>query len=167
LSDPIPGPRAKDGDHAALSALCERRAGVERWLRICSPTRRTPDAAQEALAKVRPRQAVSRRVGFTTWRTVVVNTCATWPRGSRAALRAAGRGPARAADGARPVAVGACRLLGSRPNSRRSPPGARGWSLKDAFDWSFTKEIASRDGIPIGTAKCAHTGRGLRERLAR
>jgi DNA-directed RNA polymerase specialized sigma24 family protein len=40
--------------------------------------------------------------------------------------------------------------------------------LKDAFDWSFA-EIASRDGIPIGTAKCyAHRARSsLRERLAR
>jgi DNA-directed RNA polymerase specialized sigma24 family protein len=39
--------------------------------------------------------------------------------------------------------------------------------LKDAFDWSFA-EIASRDGIPVGTAKCyAHRARSsLRERLA-
>ena len=40
--------------------------------------------------------------------------------------------------------------------------------LKYTIDWSFA-EIASRDGIPIGTAKCyAHRARSsLRERLAR
>ncbi|HEY8773399.1 MAG TPA: sigma factor-like helix-turn-helix DNA-binding protein, partial [Gaiellaceae bacterium] len=39
--------------------------------------------------------------------------------------------------------------------------------LKDAFEWSFA-EIAERDGIPVGTAKCyAHRARSsLRDRLA-
>ena len=55
------------------------------------------------------------------------------------------------------------RLLELRDDSE-----ARVVVLKDAFDWSFA-EIASCDGIPIGTAKCyAHRARSsLRERLAR
>ena len=102
LSDPILVQRTKDGDRAALSALCERHAPrVERPAgHLLSDPEDAGDAAQEALAKVCSQQA----------RVVV---------------------------------------------------------LKDGFDWSFA-EIASQDGIPVGTAKCyAHRARNsLRQRLA-
>jgi AcrR family transcriptional regulator len=45
--------------------------------------------------------------------------------------------------------------------------GSKFTLLKDAFDWSFA-EIAARNEIPVGTAKCyAHRARSsLRNRLA-
>src|SRR5262245_13945201 len=70
LSDPILVTRAKDGDRAALAALCERHApGVERLAgHLLSDPEDARDAAQESLAKlcVRIRQFRAESQ-FTTW----------------------------------------------------------------------------------------------------
>jgi RNA polymerase sigma-70 factor (ECF subfamily) len=175
LSDPILVRRAKDGDRAALSALCERHAPrVERLAaHLLSDPEDAGDAAQEALAKVCVRVKQFRGESeFTTWlHRLVVNTC----RDVSARQRARCCEPLfedrrEAADGdpARALALAELRSELSTELASISARQARVVVLKDAFDWSFA-EIASRDGIPIGTAKCyAHRARSsLRERLAR
>jgi len=174
LSDPILVQRAKDGDHAALAALCERHAPrVERLAaHLLSNPEDAGDAAQEALAKVCVRVKQFRGESeCTTWlHRLVANTCRDVAARQRARrcepLVEDGR---EAADGdpARALALAELRSELSAELASISARQARVVVLKDAFDWSFA-EIASRDGIPIGTAKCyAHRARSsLRERLA-
>ena len=175
LSDPILVQRAKDGDRAALSALCERHAPrVERLAAHLLPNPEDAgDAAQEALAKVCVRVRQFRGESeFTTWlHRLVVNTCrdvAARQRARRCEPLVEDRREAADGDPARALALAELRSELSAELASISARQARVVVLKDAFDWSFA-EIASRDGIPIGTAKCyAHRARSsLRERLAR
>jgi len=175
LSDPILVQRAKDGDRAALSALCERHAPrVERLAaHLLSNPEDAGDAAQEALAKVCVRVKQFRGESeFTTWlHRLVVNTCrdvAARQRARRCEPLVEDRREAADGDPARALALAELRSELSAELASISARQARVVVLKDAFDWSFA-EIASRDGIPIGTAKCyAHRARSsLRERLAR
>ncbi len=175
LSDPILVQRAKDGDRAALSALCERHAPrVERLAaHLLSNPEDAGDAAQEALAKVCVRVRQFRGESeFTTWlHRLVVNTCrdvAARQRARRCEPLVEDRREAADGDPARALALAELRFELSAELASISARQARVVVLKDAFDWSFA-EIASRDGIPIGTAKCyAHRARSsLRERLAR
>jgi RNA polymerase sigma-70 factor, ECF subfamily len=174
LSDPILVQRAKDGDRAALSALCERHAPrVERLAaHLLSDPEDAGDAAQEALAKVCVRLRQFRGESqFTTWlHRLVVNTCrdvAERQRARRCEPLVEDRREARDGDPARALALAELRSELSAELASISAQQARVVVLKDAFDWSFA-EIASRDGIPVGTAKCyAHRARSsLRERLA-
>ena len=175
LSDPILVQRAKDGDHAALAALCERHAPrVERLAaHLLSNPEDAGDAAQEALAKVCVRVKQFRGESeFTTWlHRLVANTCrdvAARQRARRCEPLVEDRREAADGDPARALALAELRFELSAELASISARQARVVVLKDAFDWSFA-EIASRDGIPIGTAKCyAHRARSsLRERLAR
>ena len=175
LSDPILVQRAKDGDRAALSALCERHAPrVERLAaHLLANPEDAGDAAQEALAKVCVRVKQFRGESeFTTWlHRLVVNTCrdvAARQRARRCEPLVEDRREAADGDPARALALAELRSELSAELASISARQARVVVLKDAFDWSFA-EIASRDGIPIGTAKCyAHRARSsLRERLAR
>jgi len=175
LSDPILVQRAKDGDRAALSALCERHAPrVERLAaHLLSNPEDAGDAAQEALAKVCVRVRQFRGESeFTTWlHRLVVNACrdvAARQRARRCEPLVEDRREAADGDPARALALAELRSELSAELASISARQARVVVLKDAFDWSFA-EIASRDGIPIGTAKCyAHRARSsLRERLAR
>ena len=175
LSDPILVQRAKDGDRAALSALCERHAPrVERLAaHLLANPEDAGDAAQEALAKVCVRVRQFRGESeFTTWlHRLVVNTCrdvAARQRARRCEPLVEDRREAADGDPARALALAELRSELSAELASISARQARVVVLKDAFDWSFA-EIASRDGIPIGTAKCyAHRARSsLRERLAR
>jgi len=175
LSDPILVQRAKDGDRAALSALCERHAPrVERLAaHLLSNPEDAGDAAQEALAKVCVRVRQFRGESeFTTWlHRLVANTCrdvAARQRARRCEPLVEDRREAADGDPARALALAELRSELSAELASISARQARVVVLKDAFDWSFA-EIASRDGIPIGTAKCyAHRARSsLRERLAR
>ena len=175
LSDPILVQRAKDGDHAALAALCERHAPrVERLAaHLLSNPEDAGDAAQEALAKVCVRVKQFRGESeFTTWlHRLVANTCrdvAARQRARRCEPLVEDRREAADGDPARALALAELRSELSAELASISARQARVVVLKDAFDWSFA-EIASRDGIPIGTAKCyAHRARSsLRERLAR
>jgi RNA polymerase sigma-70 factor, ECF subfamily len=174
LSDPILVRRAKDGDKAALAALCERHAPrVERIaLHVLRDPEDAHDASQEALVKL------VRRIGqfngesqFSTWlHRLVVNTCkdvaqAKWARRTEPLLedlRVAGDGdPVRAAAAAETRReLGRC--LAELPTAQATVV-----AMKDAFDASF-EEISAATGLPVGTAKCyAHRGRtGLRERLS-
>ena len=174
LSDPILVQRAKDGDRAALSALCERHAPrVERLAaHLLSNPEDAGDAAQEALAKVCVRVRQFRGESeFTTWlHRLVVNACrdvAARQRARRCEPLVEDRREAADGDPARALALAELRSELSAELASISARQARVVVLKDAFDWSFA-EIASRDGIPIGTAKCyAHRARrSLRERLA-
>jgi len=174
LSDPILVQRAKDGDHAALAALCERHAPrVERLAaHLLSNPEDAGDAAQEALAKVCVRVKQFRGESeFTTWlHRLVANTCrdvAARQRARRCEPLVEDRREAADGDPARALALAELRSELSAELASISARQARVVVLKDAFDWSFA-EIASRDGIPIGTAKCyAHRARrSLRERLA-
>ena len=174
LSDPILVQRAKDGDRAALSALCERHAPrVERLAaHLLANPEDAGDAAQEALAKVCVRVKQFRGESeFTTWlHRLVVNTCrdvAARQRARRCEPLVEDRREAADGDPARALALAELRSELSAELASISARQARVVVLKDAFDWSFA-EIASRDGIPIGTAKCyAHRARSsLRERLA-
>ncbi len=176
LSDPILVTRAQDGDHAALSTLCERHAPrVERLARhLLADPEDARDAAQESLAKlcVRLRQFRGESQ-FSTWlHRLVVNTCrdvATRQRARRWEplvddLRVGGD----EADPAHALALTELRSELAGQLATISADQARVVVLKDAFDWSF-EEISSRSGMPVGTAKCyAHRGRtSLRRRLAR
>ena len=174
LSDPILVQRTKDGDRAALAALCERHAPrVERLAaHLLSDPEDAGDAAQEALAKVCVRVKQFRGESeFTTWlHRLVVNTCrdvAARQRARRCEPLVEDRREAADGDPARALALAELRSELSIELASISARQARVVVLKDAFDWSFA-EIASRDGIPIGTAKCyAHRARSsLRERLA-
>ena len=174
LSDPILVQRAKDGDRAALSALCERHAPrVERLAaHLLSNPEDAGDAAQEALAKVCVRVRQFRGESeFTTWlHRLVVNTCrdvAARQRARRCEPLVEDRREAADGDPARALALAELRSELSAELASISARQARVVVLKDAFDWSF-EEISARSGMPVGTAKCyAHRGRSsLRERLA-
>jgi RNA polymerase sigma-70 factor, ECF subfamily len=176
LSDPILVTRAKDGDRAALAALCERHApGVERLARhLLSDPEDARDAAQESLAKlcVRVRQFRGESQ-FGTWlHRLVVNTCrdvAIRQRSRRCELLVEDRRVGgEDADPARALDLSELRSELAGELAAISADQARVVVLKDALDWSF-EEISARSGMPVGTAKCyAHRGRSsLRERLAR
>src|SRR4029078_5045870 len=108
---------------------------------------------------------------FTTWlHRLVVNTCrdvAARQRARRCEPLVEDRREAADGDPARALALAALRSELSAELAAISARQARVVVLKDAFDWSFA-EIASRDGIPIGTAKCySHRARSsLRAQLA-
>lgn len=173
LSDPILVRRAKDGDDAALEALCTRHAPrVERLARhLLRDPEDARDAAQESLAKlcVRLRQFRGESQ-FGTWlHRLVVNTCRD------AADRKRSRtyeplpeelGHAVDEDPARGVRMWELRRELCDSLAGISPTQAQVIVLKDAYDFTF-EEIAAAAGMPVGTAKChAHRGRNrLRERL--
>ncbi|HEY7691517.1 MAG TPA: sigma-70 family RNA polymerase sigma factor [Gaiellaceae bacterium] len=176
LSDPILVTRAKDGDHAALTALCERHAPrVERLARhLLTDPEDARDAAQESLAKlcVRLRQFRGESQ-FGTWlHRLVANTCSDVAARQRSRrceplvedVRVGGDD----ADPARALVLSELRSELAGQLASISAEQARVVVLKDALDWSF-EEISLRSGMPVGTAKCyAHRGRSvLRERLAR
>ena len=175
LSDPILVTRAKDGDRAALAALCERHAPrVERLARhLLKDQEDARDAAQESLAKlcVRLRQFRGESQ-FATWlHRLVVNTCkdvAVRQQARRCEpLLEDRREGGEDGDPARALALSELRSELRGELASISADQARVVVLKDALDWSF-EEISSRSGMPVGTAKCyAHRGRNsLRERLA-
>ena len=173
LSDPVLVTRAKNGDTAALDALCARHAPrVERLARhLLRDPEDARDAAQESLAKlcVRLRQFRGESQ-FSTWlHRLVVNTCRD----------AADRGRSRTHeplpeelgadvehDPARGVRMSELRRELCDSLANISPEQAQVIVLKDAYDFTF-EEIAAAAGMPVGTAKChAHRGRNrLRERL--
>jgi len=176
LSDPILVRRARNGDEAALIALCERYA--PRIERIALHVLRDPedarDAAQESLVKL------VRRIGqfrgqseFSTWlHRLVVNTCkdvaqARWTAERHTEPLVEDRRVARDGDPARELAASETRRELARGLAELPPAQARVVALKDAFDLPFD-EIAEVTGLPVGTAKCyAHRGRnGLRARLS-
>jgi RNA polymerase sigma-70 factor, ECF subfamily len=173
LSDPILVKRAKDGDAAALEALCARHSvRVERLARhILRDPEDARDAAQEALAKVCVRLPQFRGdAQFSTWlHRLVVNTCrdAVERRKSRTHepldddLRAGPAGDPVRAAGMSELRRELCDSL-----AEISPREAQVIVLKDALGYSF-EEIAEAAGMPVGTAKChAHRGRNrMRERL--
>jgi RNA polymerase sigma-70 factor, ECF subfamily len=176
LSDPILVTKAPDGDHAALTALCERHAPrVERLARhLLADPEEARDAAQESLAKlcVRLRQFRGESQ-FATWlHRLVVNTCRDVAARQRARrwepLVEDRRIDGDEADPVRAAALAELRTELADQLASISADQARVVVLKDAFDWSF-EEISSRSGMPVGTAKCyAHRGRNsLRKRLVR
>jgi RNA polymerase sigma-70 factor (ECF subfamily) len=168
--------RAKDGDQAALAALCARHA--DRVNRIALHMLRDPDdakdAAQDSLVKlVRRVQQFRGDAQFSTWlHRLVVNTCKDVAQARFLAERRTeplldDTRVARDGDPARELAasetrreLGAC--LAELPLAQATVV-----ALKDAFDVSFD-EISASTGLPVGTAKCyAHRGRnGMRERLS-
>lgn len=173
LSDPILVQRAKDGDRAALAALCERHAPrVERATRhLLGDTADAADAAQDALAKVCTHLRQFRgEAAFTTWlHRLTVNACrdvAQRRLHSRCDVFvedtrvAAETGPLRAAE--------LSELRQELRDGLAELPAqqARVVVLKDALGFSF-QEISDASGMPVGTAKCyAHRGRaGLRAHL--
>ena len=173
LSDPVLVARAKDGDAAALAALCERHATkVERLARhLLRDPEDARDAAQEALAKLCVRLKQFRGESqFSTWlHRLVVNTCRDAAERRKARtheplgddLQAGGDDePARVAGNSE-LRRELCDSLAGV-----SPQQAQVVLLKDALGYSF-EEIAEAAGMPVGTAKChAHRGRArLRERL--
>jgi RNA polymerase sigma-70 factor, ECF subfamily len=176
LSDPILVRRARDGDEAALVALCERYA--PRIERIALHMLRDPedahDAAQESLVKL------VRRIGqfrgqseFSTWlHRLVVNTCkdvaqARFTADRRTAPLVEDRRVARDGDPARELDASETRRELGRCLADLPAAQATVVALKDAFDASFD-EISAATGLPVGTAKCyAHRGRSrLRARLS-
>jgi RNA polymerase sigma-70 factor, ECF subfamily len=173
LSDPILVTRAKNGDGAALDALCARHAPrVERLARhLLRDPEDARDAAQESLAKlcVRLRQFRGESQ-FSTWlHRLVVNTCRDAAEGQR--TRAHDPLPDELGadvehDPARGVRLSELRRELCDSLAGISPEQAHVIVLKDALDYTF-EEIASAAGMPVGTAKChAHRGRHrLRERL--
>ena len=174
LSDPILVTRAKDGDREALAALCERHAPrVEKLAaHLLANPEDARDAAQDALAKLCVRLKQFRGdAQFSTWlHRLVVNTCrdvAERQRARRCEPLVEDRRVAAEGDPARALALSELRSELSVELAAISAQQARIVVLKDAFDWSFA-EIATTDGIPVGTAKCyAHRARSsLRGRLA-
>ena len=173
LSDPILVTRAKDGDRAALAALCARHAPrVERLARhLLRDPEDAGDAAQEALAKMCLRIGQFRgEAQFSTWlHRLVVNTCRDAAERHNARvheplgddLRAGPDGDPHRAAGVSELRRELFDLL-----SEISPQQAQVIVLKDAMGYSF-EEIAEAAGMPVGTAKChAHRGRArLREKL--
>lgn len=170
LSDPILVMRARGGDPAALSALCERHAPrVERTAHhVLGDTEDARDAAQEALERLCSRVGQYRgEAAFTTWlHRLTVNCChdlvdrrraRSWEPFEADARMSAEPGPAREAELAelRSELRAALALL---PRSQ-----ARVVVLKDVLELSYG-EIAAGAGMPVGTAKCyAHRARaGLR-----
>jgi RNA polymerase sigma-70 factor, ECF subfamily len=173
LSDPILVRRAKDGDAAALEALCARHAPrVERLARhLLRDPEDARDAAQESLAKlcVRLRQFRGESQ-FSTWlHRLVVNTCRDAAERQRS--RAHDPLPDELGsdvehDPARGVRLSELRRELCDSLAGISPEQARVIVLKDALGYTF-EEIADAAGMPVGTAKChAHRGRNrLRARL--
>jgi RNA polymerase sigma-70 factor (ECF subfamily) len=164
--------RAKDGDHLALAALCERHAPrVERLtLHVLGDPEDARDAAQDALAKVCAKIGQFRgEAAFTTWlHRLTLNACSDLAQ--RRALRrhdpldedarrAAGPGPDLEAE-----------LSELRADLRDGlawlpEAQARVLVLKDALGFSF-EEISAASGMPVGTAKCyAHRGRAAMREL--
>lgn len=158
--------RARDGDGRALEALCARHA--PRVERLAHHLLRDPedarDAAQDALARLCARLRQFRgEAAFTTWlHRLTVNACrdvAARQQARRCLPLEEDRrvslepGPPRRAEAAELRAeLGAC--LASI-----APAQAKVVVLKDALGFSF-QEIASAEGMPVGTAKCyAHRGR--------
>jgi RNA polymerase sigma-70 factor (ECF subfamily) len=175
LSDPILVTRAQGGDHAALTALCERHAPrVERLAHhLLADPEDARDAAQESLAKlcVRLRQFRGESQ-FSTWlHRLVVNTCRDVAARQRSRrwepLGDDRRVGGEDADPVRAAALAELRTELAGQLASISADQARVVVLKDALDWSF-EEISSSSGMPVGTAKCyAHRGRNsLRRRLA-
>ena len=178
LSDPILVTRAKDGDAAALEALCVRHAPrVERLARhLLRDPEDARDAAQESLAKlcVRLRQFRGESQ-FSTWlHRLVVNTCRDAVDRKRGRVHeplpddlgsAVGHWDVEH-DPARGVRMSELRRELCDSLASVSPEQAQVIVLKDAYDFTF-EEIAAAIGMPVGTAKChAHRGRNrLRERL--
>ena len=178
LSDPILVTRAKDGDAAALEALCARHAPrVEKLARhLLRDPEDARDAAQESLAKlcVRLRQFRGESQ-FSTWlHRLVVNTCRDAADRKRGRvheplpeeLGATVESATFEHDPARNVRMSELRRELCDSLARISPEQAQVIVLKDAYDFTF-EEIAAAAGMPVGTAKChAHRGRNrLRERL--
>jgi RNA polymerase sigma-70 factor, ECF subfamily len=174
LSDPILVTRAKDGDGAALEALCRRHA--PRVERLAGHLLRDPedarDAAQEALTKLCTRLRQFRGESqFSTWlHRLVVNTCRDTAQKQRA--RACERlledtRVSTEPDPAHRAALSELRSSLGAELATLSDAQARVVVLKDALDWSF-EEISSASGMPVGTAKCyAHRARAtLRARLS-
>ena len=174
LSDPILVRRAKDGDAAALAALCERHSpAVERLCRhLLGDTEDARDAAQESLAKlcVRIRQFRG-EARFGTWlHRLVVNTCRDIAARQRLRRTEPLEEDRRVSGDADPVRAAALSELRRElcAELREIPePQARVVVLKDALDLSF-ETISEGEGMPVGTAKCyAHRARArLRTRLA-
>jgi RNA polymerase sigma-70 factor (ECF subfamily) len=174
LSDPILVTRAKDGDRAALAALCERHAPrVERLARhLLDDPEDARDAAQDALAKLCVRLRQFRGDSqFGTWlHRLVVNTCRDVAMRQRRRrhepLLDDRRSGGEEADPVRALALAELRSELAGELAAISADQARVVVLKDALDWSY-EEISTRSGMPVGTAKCyAHRGRSsLRTRL--
>ena len=173
LSDPILVTRAKNGDAAALEALCARHAPrVERLARhLLRDQEDARDAAQESLAKlcVRLRQFRGESQ-FSTWlHRLVVNTCRDAIERQRSRTHDPlpdELGTAVEHDPTRGVQLSELRRELCDSLADISPEQAQVIVLKDAMGYTF-EEIASAAGMPVGTAKChAHRGRHrLRERL--
>ena len=173
LSDPILVKRAKDGDAAALEALCARHAArVERLARhLLRDPEDARDAAQDALAKVCVRLPQFRGDSqFSTWlHRLVVNTCRDAAERRKSRTHEPLDDDLRAGPAGDPVrAAGMSELRRELCDSlvAISPREAQVIVLKDALGYSF-EEIAEAAGMPVGTAKChAHRGRNrMRERL--
>src|SRR4029450_11855753 len=166
LSDPILVTRAQDGDHAALTALCERHAPrVERSApHLLSDPEDARDAAQEAMAKlcVRLRQFRGESQ-FATWlHRLVVNTCrdaADRQRVRRCEPLFEDARVASDADPAREAALSELRHELAAELASLSQEQASVVVLKGALGFSFA-EISEQSGMPVGTAKCyAHRAR--------
>lgn len=166
LSDPILVTRAKHGDGRALEVLLERHAPkVQRLaLHVLRDPDDARDAAQEALAKVCVRlQQFRGDSQFSTWlHRLVVNTCRDAYERRRARATEPLTDEIHAAHDTSELRRDLCESLAAVPEQQ-----ARVVLLKHALGYSF-EEIASADGVPVGTAKCqAHRGRArLRERLS-
>jgi RNA polymerase sigma-70 factor (ECF subfamily) len=175
LSDPILVKRAKDGDHRALEALCERHAPrVERLARhVLADPEDARDAAQESLAKLCVRIGQYRGdAQFSTWlHRLVVNTCHDLAVRQRARRHEPLLADDRVASDGDPAQAAALHELRRELGGHLAEISSRQAEvvvLKDALDFSFA-EIAAAAEIPVGTAKCyAHRARaGLRARLRR
>jgi RNA polymerase sigma-70 factor (ECF subfamily) len=173
LGDAVLVRRAKDGDRAALEALCERHAPrIERLARhLLRDPEDARDAAQESLAKLCVRLKQFRGESqFSTWlHRLVVNTCRDVAERQRARTHELLEEDEReAADGDPQREVGIAELRRELRDELAdlNPQQAQVVVLKDALGYSF-EEIAAAAEIPVGTAKCyAHRGRKrLRERL--
>ncbi len=174
LSDPILVQRAKDGDRAALAALCERHAPrVERAARhVLGDTADAADAAQDALAKVCTHVRQFRaEAAFTTWlHRLTVNACRdVVQRRLHSRCDALDEDTRVAAEMGPPRAAELAELRQELRDGLAELPAkqARVVVLKDALGFSF-QEISDVSGMPVGTAKCyAHRGRaGLRAHLS-
>jgi len=173
LGDAVLVRRAKDGDRAALEALCERHAPrIERLARhLLRDPEDARDAAQESLAKLCVRIGQFRGESqFSTWlHRLVVNTCRDVAERQRARAHEPLEEDAReAAEGDPQHEAGIAELRRELRDELAdlNPQQAQVVVLKDALGYSF-EEIAAAARIPVGTAKCyAHRGRKrLRERL--
>lgn len=174
MSDPILVKRAKDGDRAALAALCERHAPrVEKLARhLLRDPEDARDASQEALAKLCTRIGQFRgEAQFATWlHRLTANACSDVAKRQSARACEPLLEDRRASTDADPVSeADRAEIRGelNRCLGEISPDQARVVVLKDAIGLSF-EEISEAAGMPVGTAKCyAHRGRtNLREKLS-